>query len=348
MYFELDDIKRRHSAYYDVWNAFSWITTPESTMWWNYQRGVMAGVIAAAVNETQILFSENWKLLLKHYEWPRNLSQYKIFVKETLKADNFRYGIKNRLQYAAVIGSTDIAARYSVYRYCNSGWYRPFGSVEVNFYRRIPPAIFAALATCWVGVPFEMAKLAYYADKTFPEELQRGYKSYFNALRRIPFEEGPYYLFKNCFPFLMRNFFQTLTLFYTYDYLKDKFGTVTFRSGDWPYWLTHGMISFISIYFACVFSYPWAVTIREMVDFWPKEKGGVCTFDNNYRKAAIWLWYHDFGSNYFPGFFSNYVWRQAPWMAASLYMADKMGMFTYWSHDPYAGAGNNTWEDVFS
>jgi hypothetical protein len=38
--------------------------------------------------------------------------------------------------------------------------------------------------------------MAYYADKTFPKELQKGYKSYFNALVRIPFEEGPYYLFK--------------------------------------------------------------------------------------------------------------------------------------------------------
>jgi len=58
MYFELDDIKRRHSPYYDVYNAFSWITSPENNMWWNYQRGAIAGVMAAAINETQILFTE--------------------------------------------------------------------------------------------------------------------------------------------------------------------------------------------------------------------------------------------------------------------------------------------------
>jgi len=63
-----------------------------------------------------------------------------------------------------------------------------------------------------------------------------------------------------------------------------------------------------------------------MVDFWPKEKGGVCTWQGNYRKAMVWvilfsylisnfqLWYHDYGSNYFPGFMNNYFWRQAPWM----------------------------------
>lgn len=348
MYFELDDIKRRHSPYFDVYNSFSWATTPESKMSWNWQRGAIAGVLAAAFNETQVLFTENSKLLLKHYERPQGLKQISTFVKEVLKMDNFKLAIKNRLQYAFVIGTTDIAARFAAYRYCNSGWQRTFGSVEVNFYRRIPPSLFAAAATCWVGVPFELAKMAYYADKTFPTELQKGYSSFFNALRRIPFEEGPYYLFKNCFPFLMKNFFQTATLLFAYDYLKDKFGAVTYRISEFPYALTKSICALTAVYFACVFSYPWAVTIREMVDFWPKEKGGVCTFQGNYRKAAVWLWYHDFGSNYFPGFMNNYFWRQAPWMFTSLWIADAMGMFTYWNHDPYAGIGNNTWEDVFS
>jgi len=348
MYFELDDIKRRHSPYFDVYNTFSWVTTPESTLSWNYQRGAIAGVIAASLNETQILFTENARLLLKHYERPRTLGQYSTFFRETLKMDNFKHGLKSRLQYAFIIGSTDIAARYGTFRYFNSGWYRPFGSFEVNYYRKIPSILAAALTTCWVSVPFDMAKLAYYADKTFPQELQRGYTSYLNALRRIPFEEGPYFLFKNCFPLLMRNFFQTGTLFFTYDWLKDKLGGVLTRASDYPHALSKSICGFFAVYLACVFSYPWAVTIREMVDLWPKEKGGVCTFQNNYRKAAIWLWYHDFGSNYFPGFISNYFWRQAPWMAASLWIADSLGMFTYWSNDPYAGAGNNTWEDVFS
>jgi len=58
-----------------------------------------------------------------------------------------------------------------------------------------------------LSVPFEIAKMAYYGDKTFPKELQKGYKSYFNALIRIPFEEGPYFLFKNSFPLYARNFF---------------------------------------------------------------------------------------------------------------------------------------------
>jgi hypothetical protein len=51
-------------------------------------------------------------------------------------------------------------------------------------------------------VPFENARRAYYADKTWPLELRRNYKSPIQALLRIPFEEGPTYLFKGGFPII--------------------------------------------------------------------------------------------------------------------------------------------------
>jgi len=39
MFFELDDIKRRHTLYWDIYNVESWVESPENTMSWNYQRG---------------------------------------------------------------------------------------------------------------------------------------------------------------------------------------------------------------------------------------------------------------------------------------------------------------------
>lgn len=80
---------------------------------------------------------------------------------------------------------------------------------------------------------------------------------------------------------------------------------------------------------------------------WPKEKGGVCSFNNNYRSAAVWLWYHEFSNTMFPGFFNNYFWRQFPWMFVGLWVADNFGMFTPTVVDIYSGAGTNTWEDSF-
>lgn len=104
----------------------------------------------------------------------------------------------------------------------NNGWQKPFGSFEFLFMRKIPTTVFAALISAPVSVPFELTRIAYYADKTFPKELQRGYTSYFNALTRIPFEEGPYYLFKNSAPIYVKNFLSSLTMFYLFDFLKDK------------------------------------------------------------------------------------------------------------------------------
>lgn len=202
-----------------------------------------------------------------------------------------------------------------------------------------------AALTAPFSVPFEMARMTYYADKTFPKELQRGYKSYFNALFRIPFEEGPYWLFKNSLPIIVKNFFQTFTLFYTFDFIRDKFSWI-WRVGEVPYTPTSIAMMTFSSWLACVFSYPWAVTAREMVDFWPKPNG-VCQFDNNYRKAMVWIYYHEWSSNYFAGFFKNYFWKQFPWMFTTLFLADKLGMFTYQSIDIWSGQGNNSWEDSF-
>lgn len=57
-----------------------------------------------------------------------------------------------------------------------------------------------------------------------------------------------------------------------------------------PYLPCKMSIAAFSAYLACAFTYPWAVMSREMVELWPKEKGGVCTFQGNYRKAMAWLW----------------------------------------------------------
>jgi solute carrier family 25 oxoglutarate transporter 11 len=49
-------------------------------------------------------------------------------------------------------------------------------------------------------IPFENARRAYFADRSWPAELRRGYTSPANAMLRIPFEEGISYLFKGGFP----------------------------------------------------------------------------------------------------------------------------------------------------
>ena len=85
--------------------------------------------------------------------------------------ENFKKMLKSRNQYALTIGCTDIAARLAVWRYAVGGWSRPFGSFDYAFKRKIPGALFASIITAPISVPFEIARMAYYADKTFPKEL---------------------------------------------------------------------------------------------------------------------------------------------------------------------------------
>jgi len=69
------------------------------------------------------------------------------------------------------IGSFDIASRVAIWRWSAGGWQRNFGGFEPNSLRKVPSGLFAALITAPVSIPFEMARIAYYADKTFPKNL---------------------------------------------------------------------------------------------------------------------------------------------------------------------------------
>jgi len=132
-----------------------------------------------------------------------------------------------------------------------------------------------------------------------------------------------------------------------FDWFKDKLGGSTTRISEFPWQITKGCIAVASCYMASVFSFPFYHMTREMVEFWPKENG-VCRFGGNYRKAAVWLWYFEFGSNVFPGFFTNHFYKTFPQMFLTLWIADTMGMFTYWNHDYMIGAGSNTYEESFT
>ena len=65
-----------------------------------------------------------------------------------------------------------------------------------------------------------------------------------------------------------------------------------------------------STYMGAIFTYPFAHTIRQMVDLWPKKGGD--PFGGNYRKGAVYFYFNTNGLNFYPGFFKNYFWHIAP------------------------------------
>ena len=119
---------------------------------------------------------------------------------------------------------------------------------------------------------------------------------------RIPFEEGPSYLFKGSFPIIARDYMLVSGFFTTYVWLKNKMFFMWIYNG-FSYEYCKFLMMVGSWAFAMALSYPCHFA-REMVDLWPKERGGHCTWNNNYRYAITWMTENaDLAfTNYFSGF----------------------------------------------
>jgi hypothetical protein len=57
------------------------------------------------------------------------------------------------------------------------GTWSPQEYADYNIYKPLFCGIIAFGPTCFLTVPFENARRAYYADKTWPLELRRNYRS---------------------------------------------------------------------------------------------------------------------------------------------------------------------------
>jgi hypothetical protein len=112
-----------------------------------------------------------------------------------------------------------------------------------------------------------------------------------------------------------------------YTWIKNKFYFLWMYQ-EFNYEYIKVINCFISFTWASVCAYPFYY-VREMVDLWPKERGGHCTFNNSYRQAIKWqvenMDVHFY--NYLPGYWS-WVKRYGFLYLGALYCADSMGMMT--------------------
>ena len=112
-----------------------------------------------------------------------------------------------------------------------------------------------------------------------------------------------------------------------YSFIKNKFFFLwTYQDFSYNY-IKAGNVA-ISFLIASMMSYPFYYT-REMVDLWPKERGGHCTWNNNYRQAGKFL-LENFDMLYF-NFLAGYkTWfkRQGLSYLIALWVADNLGMFS--------------------
>ena len=84
----------------------------------------------------------------------------------------------------------------------------------------------------------------------------------------------------------------------------------------------------LSIVSAAFVSYPFHYS-REMVDIWPKERGGHCTWGNSYLNAIKWM-YNNVDilfTNFFPNYWT-YMMRKGIPSLLMIWSLDTQGFFT--------------------
>jgi hypothetical protein len=270
---------------------------------------------------------QSTKILNYFYEWPKTRQEANIFAKEVFRVPNFWKDLAKKLSYQIVAAGGDTAIKLSVWQTMYGGTWSPQDYPDSMSQKPFFAAIMAFLPTCFLTVPFDNAYRAYYADKTWPVELRRNYTSPLQALIRIPFEENPSYLFRGAFPIAANQFMFWTIFIANYNYLKNKF-FMLWVYNDWSYEFCKLCMMTFSYGMGVLCSYPF-YHIREMVDLWPKERGGFCTWNNNYRVAAKWMISNVelLGYNYFRNFT---LWQNRygiPYFIAT-WVADSLGMMS--------------------
>jgi len=204
MYFEFDDVRRIHQPYTDSFQRMNyWKTPPYNSPAQNWKRGYNSLWASLMVVEPVRHFTSSVTVMSQFYEWPKTRTEYNIFFKEVFRLPDFWKELTKKLVFGCVAGGGDTAIKLAMWQHIYGGTWSPQEYADYNTLKHLFCAMMAITPTAHLTVPFENARRAYYADKTWPVELRRNYTSPTNALVRIPFEEGPYYLFRGGFPLAM-------------------------------------------------------------------------------------------------------------------------------------------------
>lgn len=259
--------------------------------------------------------------------------EYNIFAKEIFRVPNFWKDLAKKTTFGLVAAGGDTAIKLASWQYIWGGTWSPEDFADSNSFKPMICAVMAFAPTCWLTVPFENARRAYYADKQWPVELRRNYTSPTQALLRIPFEEGPSYLFKGGFPLIANQFLFWAWYCYVYVWLKNKLFHLWVYN-DISYDLCKACFIGVSFGIATMMSYPF-YHMREMVDLWPKERGGFCTWNNSYRQCAKWF-FENMELQYFNMFrnYPHYFRRYGIHAIVGMWMADNLGMMSN-CHEAY-------------
>lgn len=164
MFFEIDDIKRRHSAYYDTYNFHGWVEAPDSSIKFNFFRGALAGTIASTTQSLYNTYRRGYKILRRKYNQPHSLKQVVTMIQGMKQIPNFTTGLRRSLWYGAALGTFDVGTRLTIHRWFTEGLPAHYPAGDSDYWRRPLPIFFASILSSFFRAPMEIANKAFHAD----------------------------------------------------------------------------------------------------------------------------------------------------------------------------------------
>jgi solute carrier family 25 oxoglutarate transporter 11 len=222
--------------------------------------------------------------------------------------------------------------RFASFKKFFGGTWSPVCLTDFNGPKYFFFAYLSAIPVCWMGIPLEVARKAYYADLTWPEELRKGYRSPLHALLKIPFNEGPLFLFKGGMLPYIGNVQVTAMTFFTYTWCTNKVFFLWLYNEIPESWVRFWCLN-IAFAFGSAFGYP-IYFLKEMVETWPKERGGHDTFKGSYYNALKFMRqnYDRYNTTFYQGYW-RWFRTQGIIFYIACWQADKMGLFDNYRTD---------------
>ena len=326
-YHTLHEIKRDRIPYEnsnDYWHRPAWCPEVSNSPLLNLKKTIPCTVIAACITEPINHIWATFKSLNMVYELPKNTQQYSIFTREIFKTPYFFSELRKKVVFGIVQHSLDIGLKISCLHYVFGSTVSPKTFADFNSLKYIFMCLVASFMSGWTNYPLAVARKAYYADQSWPEELRKGYRSPLHALVKIPFSEGPLFLFRGGLPVYLGNAIGCGWFFTFYTWFKDK-SKFFWIYHDFNYSMCKFIILSGSMALASIFWQPW-LTVKDILDNAPKDRGGKPTFNSSYEAIRyVKLRWNEYQPNLMYGYwrwFRSYGIQ----MFISVWLADNLGL----------------------
>jgi solute carrier family 25 (mitochondrial oxoglutarate transporter), member 11 len=335
--YEIHDIKRDRMPYNANNNYHHrpyWAPAVNNTPLMNLKKSSVCSIIASCIVEPARHIVSALRSLNMVYELPRNTLQSSIFIREAFKTPFFWSELRKKMVYGVVQHSLDAGFKIAIFQYIYGSTWSPRTFTDYNSFKFMILCFGTAFLSGWTMYPLDVARKAYYADQSWPAELRKGYRSPLHALIKIPFSEGPLYLFRGGLPHFFGNFFGFGWLLFNYTWLKDKFFFL-WKYHECNYSFCKFWILNFSFAIGALGSQPY-FTAKELLDNAPKQRGGQPFFTSGYEACRyVKLRWNESQPNLLHGY-----WRWFRSHGAVLYitiwLADSMGLMDNLREDPWS------------